>query len=291
MSALSDTTSTGDAWTVSDFTALLDPAPGVEDRLPEPAPTLQFAPAPALVPATPVVAPARPKVRNGRRRAQRRAMWALVGTLLTALLATAWMVTLRPRSLGGPAQYVLVKGVSMLPRFETGDLVITHPSGSYAVGEVIAYRVPKGDIGAGAIVIHRIVGGSAARGFVIKGDNNDDADEWRPKPSDILGKAWIHAPGVGRVLTFLRAPVPMASLAAGFTVAFVLFPTPKRRRRRSSRRGARGRTSGRRGRVSSTRAAPAPRGRRHDRRRRPSPTSRRRRAATSPSRTTRRSRR
>jgi signal peptidase I len=237
-------------------------------------------------------APTRPAVRNGRRRADRRALWGLIGTLVTVLLAGVWMVTLRPRSLGGPAQYVLVKGVSMLPRIETGDLVITHPSDSYAAGDVIAYRVPKGDIGAGAIVLHRIVGGSAARGFVIKGDNNDDADEWRPKPDDILGTAWVHAPGVGRALTFLRAPVPIASLAAGFTVAFVLFPTPKRRRRRRRQRGSRGRASGQGSEpVSSTRAASAPRGRRHDRRRRPSPTSRRRRAATSLSRTTRRSRR
>jgi signal peptidase I len=224
-----------------------------------------------------VSAPSGRTIRNGRRRANRRAMWALIGSVLITMLSAVWMVTLRPASLGGPGEYVLVKGISMLPTFKTGDVVITQPADRYSAGDVIAYRVPKGDIGAGAIVIHRIVGGSAARGFLIQGDNNDEVDEWRPKPNDILGKAWIHVPALGRALTFLRAPVPMASLAAGFTVAFVLFPSVKRRKHSKLGRA-----------LSSRRSAPTRPGKRHGHRRRPSRASRGRHQATSPCRTTRR---
>jgi signal peptidase I len=210
-----------------------------------------------------------------------------VGAVLVATLSVAWAFTLRPASLGGPAQYVLVKGVSMLPTFETGDLVLTRPADGYGIGDVVAYRVPEGDVGAGAVVIHRIIGGSATAGYVIQGDNNDDVDEWRPTNDDILGKAWIHAPGVGRALTFLRAPVPLASLAAGFTIAFMLFPSPKHRRRSGLARAlSRAGTQARPPVSSATRGAARP-GRTRGHRRRPSRGSRHRRAATTRSRTTR----
>src|SRR5437764_15159981 len=72
-----------------------------------------------------------------------------------------WAMTLRPQSLGGPAGYVLVSGHSMLPRYKTGDLVLVERRSSYHVGQVIAYRVPKGDPMAGAQVIHRLMRGHA----------------------------------------------------------------------------------------------------------------------------------
>ena len=205
-----------------------------------------------------------------------RALWATAGAVLVATLSVAWAFTLRPASLGGPAQYVLVKGVSMLPTFETGDLVITRPAERYRVGDVVAYRVPEGDIGAGAVVLHRIVGGSAAAGYRHPGRRQRRRRRMATHGRDILGKAWIHAPGVGRALTFLRAPVPLASLAAGFTIAFVLFPSPKRRRhsklsRARSRNGDRPRRT-----ASSARPGAARPGRTRGHRRRPSRGSRRR---------------
>src|SRR3954462_6884860 len=81
-----------------------------------------------------------------------------------------WVLVLRPQTLGGPAGYVLVSGHSMLPRYHTGDLVLVERKSSYHVGQVIAYRVPKGDAMAGAQVIHRIIGGSAQAGWIVQGD-------------------------------------------------------------------------------------------------------------------------
>src|SRR3954447_9111211 len=100
----------------------------------------------------------------------RRPNQAAAFVLLVALVG-GWAFVLRPQSLGGPAGYVLVSGHSMLPRYHTGDLVLVERRHSYHVGQVIAYRVPKGDAMAGAQVIHRIIGGDARRGFVVQGDN------------------------------------------------------------------------------------------------------------------------
>jgi signal peptidase I len=152
-----------------------------------------------------------------------------------ALAVAGWFLMLRPVRLGGPATFVVVQGVSMEPTYHTGDLVIAHRQASYAVGDVIAYRVPNGDVGAGLTVVHRITGGSAAAGFVTQGDNNPAPDDWRPTLADVQGKAWAVAPQGGALLTFLRAPIPLAALGASVVVAMIIYrdsAEPSRRRRR-----------------------------------------------------------
>jgi signal peptidase I len=141
---------------------------------------------------------------------------------LVAMMCLVWFQFFRPQSMGGNADYVLVSGHSMLPRYKTGDLVLVEHHASYHKGEVIAYHVPKGDPMAGAQVIHRIIGGDAKHGFIVKGDNRTAADVWRPKPADIVGAKAIRFPDAIVVLQFLRAPVFLALLAACFVFVHVL---------------------------------------------------------------------
>lgn len=133
-----------------------------------------------------------------------------------------WAQYLRPQTLGGNAGYVLVSGQSMEPRYHTGDLVLVLKHRSYHSGELIAYRVPKGDPMAGAQVIHRIIGGDAKRGFLVQGDNRTAPDVWRPKPADIVGAKALHIANAVLVLQFLRSPVLLALLAACFVFVRVL---------------------------------------------------------------------
>ena len=141
---------------------------------------------------------------------------------VVALALVFWLQYLRPESLGGNAGYVLVSGHSMLPHYRTGDLVLVERRSSYHKGEVIAYRVPKGDPMAGAQVIHRIIGGDATHGFVVQGDNRTAPDVWRPKPGDIVGAKALRIPDAIVVLQFLRAPMFLALLAACFVFVRVL---------------------------------------------------------------------
>jgi signal peptidase I len=139
-----------------------------------------------------------------------------LGMLLTVAAVVLWALFLRPASLGGPASYVLVSGKSMLPRYHTGDLVLVERQSSYRIGEVIAYRVPKGDAMAGAQVIHRIIGGNATQGFIVQGDNRTAPDVWRPKATDIVGAKALRMPNAVFVLQFLRSPLLLGLFAACF---------------------------------------------------------------------------
>jgi signal peptidase I len=146
----------------------------------------------------------------------------VAGIALTVLACLFWAQFLRPQSLGGSAAYVLVSGQSMEPRYHTGDLVLVERQTSYHPGQVVAYRVPKGDPMAGAQVIHRIIGGDSTHGFVVRGDNRTAPDVWRPKPGDILGAKVVRLPDAIVVLRFLRAPLFLALLAGAFTFVHVL---------------------------------------------------------------------
>jgi signal peptidase I len=129
---------------------------------------------------------------------------------------------LRPQSLGGPAAYVLVSGKSMLPLYHTGDLILVRHKQTYAIGDIIAYRIPKGDAMAGAQVIHRIIGGNATHGFVVQGDNRTAPDVWRPKPGDIVGSAELKIPQAVVLLQYLRSPLLLGLLAASFVFVYLL---------------------------------------------------------------------
>src|SRR5215469_15190754 len=103
---------------------------------------------------------------------------ALLAAQIVLVAALLWFCL--PQALGGRAGWVMVSGTSMLPHLHTGDLVLVEHQSSYHVGQVIAYRVPKGQVGHGHVVIHRIIGGNGASGWNMKGDNRTAPDLWHP---------------------------------------------------------------------------------------------------------------
>ena len=151
-----------------------------------------------------------------------------LGTLLAIAALAGWFVFLRPTGLGGPASYIFVSGDSMLPTLVTGDLVVLQRADEYKPGDIVAYHVPEGQPGAGVLVIHRIIGGSAAEGFIIQGDNKPQPDDWRPTPDLIEGALWVRAPGAGAVVQTVRSPAVFAPIAAGITVFFILLSGPRK---------------------------------------------------------------
>ena len=141
----------------------------------------------------------------------------LVAAQLALGAALLWFCL--PQSFGGRAGWVLVSGTSMLPHLHTGDLVLVERRSSYDAGEVIAYRVPKGQVGAGHVVIHRISGGSGRTGWTMKGDNRTAPDLWYPTNRDVLGAELLRIPDAWLVLRFLHTPL-FLGLLAGFGIFF-----------------------------------------------------------------------
>jgi signal peptidase len=151
------------------------------------------------------------------------------GLLGSLALFLAWFVLLRPIALGGPAAYTIVTGASMEPGMHAGDLVVSLRGDAYQAGDAVVYRIPAGEDYAGRLVIHRIVGGDAASGFVLQGDNAAHRDPWRVGPDDVVGHVAAHLPAFGRVVIFVRNPFVVGSLAAGFVFVLIVWPRDPRR--------------------------------------------------------------
>ena len=162
-----------------------------------------------------------------RRTLSRARLVRMASIALTLLVALTWFQYLRPSSLGGPATYVIVTGTSMLPSIESGDLAVAFEQDSYAVGDVVVYRVPVADPGAGTQIVHRVVGEpERGRGYLVQGDNREGVDYWRPTDDEILGKMRVHLPRVGELLVFLKTTPGLAVVAGLATVLFALALLP-----------------------------------------------------------------
>jgi signal peptidase I len=145
------------------------------------------------------------------------------------VLAAVWVFW--PLALGGSTTYVGTHGISMEPRFHTGDLAILRSAGSYAVGDVVAYK----SISLDTVVMHRIVAMDGDR-FVIQGDNNDWLDEDHPSQDKVLGKLFLRIPQGGKLLAALSSPAGVGVVGA---LAFVLTGVARRPRSRHAARRAR----------------------------------------------------
>ncbi|TAK14901.1 MAG: signal peptidase I [Anaerolineae bacterium] len=135
--------------------------------------------------------------------------------LFSVIAAVLLWLFFAPTTLGGSVAYVILIGNSMEPTFHRYDLVLTRAESSYQVGDAVAYEHPM--IGG---VFHRIVDTNGER-FVMQGDNNDWLDTHEPTEDEIVGKLWLHVPGGGKVINFLRQPAMFTVLALGVGVMLV----------------------------------------------------------------------
>lgn len=140
----------------------------------------------------------------------------------------AWLY-LAPVQVGGSSTYVVTRGISMEPRFHTGDLAIVRPTADYKVGEVAAYHSTL----LRTVVLHRIIAIDGDR-YVFKGDSNKFIDPTRPTRDQLIGTLWLRVPHGGLVMDWLHAPA-IAAVLCGLA-ALLLVMGGRRRRRRDRRR-------------------------------------------------------
>lgn len=107
--------------------------------------------------------------------------------------------------------FIILSG-SMEPGIHTGSVVISRPTETYKVGEVITFA-PNGS--KKDLVTHRI-SEVTKEGFITKGDANEDADSGEVKRENIIGKVEVTIPFLGYLVDFAKTP-------QGFII-FVIIP-------------------------------------------------------------------
>lgn len=162
------------------------------------------------------------RIRSGRPAAR------AIGQAGSILLACLWLL-LGAAQLAAGTSLVTTRGISMEPRFHTGDLAVVRTADRYRVGDVVAYRSSSLQ----TVVLHRIVAVEDGR-FTFKGDNNGFLDLDTPTQGQFVGKLAVRIPHGGVWLKRLTSPPALAAftflLLAGGTTAVT------RRRRRLERR-------------------------------------------------------
>jgi signal peptidase I len=158
-----------------------------------------------------------------------------LATLALLIVAGVAWFYFAPVGIGGQSRYVVTSGVSMEPRFHTGDLAIVRPVSNYRVGEIVAYWSTL----LHTVVLHRIIA-KDGNTYEFKGDNNHFIDPVRPTRSELLGKLWLHVPHLGRVLEMLHTRVAAGLLCAVVGLLILFGVKENRRRRRRRRKGATG---------------------------------------------------
>lgn len=106
------------------------------------------------------------------------------------------LVTSRTSVIFGLRTFTVLTG-SMEQKIPVASMVITVPSSSYKVGNIITFN--RGNI----TVTHRIV---AMKGnmFQTKGDANKTADPQLVSKSSVIGKDYLIIPYIGRFTEFIK---------------------------------------------------------------------------------------
>ena len=134
------------------------------------------------------------------RRIRGAAGWALVAVVVFL----AW-----PAQLGGHLSLVVVSGHSMDGTYRSGDLLLAWPHADYDIGEIIVYKIPKGEPASGLRVVHRVIEKKDGH-FTSQGDNRTTPDFWRPTVNDVVGHPFLRIRAGGLALKWLLSPIALA---------------------------------------------------------------------------------
>jgi len=110
-------------------------------------------------------------------------------------------------------QLRVVLSGSMLPVLKIGDVVLVENT-KYRkpqINDIVLYTARALDGTPVTTYAHRIIGGSAERGWTIKGDNNSQPDYGLKADSDVKGVVLLTIPKLGRLLS----PLPIALMLGG----------------------------------------------------------------------------
>lgn len=121
---------------------------------------------------------------------------------------------------GGFLTITIVSGNSMLPTYQSGDMLIAVKQAEYAVDDVIVYKPDNLECDR-CNIVHRIVGGDEETGWITQGDNNENTDPWMPTSDEIAGKVVQHF-SFGEITFFFLSPEFWLMILSIIAVAFMI---------------------------------------------------------------------
>ena len=137
----------------------------------------------------------------------------------------ALVIGLWPARFGGAASFVVVRGHSMEPSYELGDLLYVRSASEYRVGDIAVYRIPEGEPGEGHLVVHRIIRILDGGRYQFQGDNRELPDDSRPQREDLVGRPLMNL-GTGATRALVVLPF-ILSAVLGIAIAMMLWPASR----------------------------------------------------------------
>jgi signal peptidase len=136
--------------------------------------------------------------------------------MVAVLVYLAW-----PAQLGGHLSLVVVSGHSMDGTYRSGDLLMAWPHADYNKGEIIVYKIPKGEPASGLRVVHRVIEKKDGH-FTSQGDNRTTPDFWRPTVDNVVGEPFLRVRAGGLALKWLLSPIALAFVCGVCVFWFVI---------------------------------------------------------------------
>lgn len=189
-----------------------------------------------------------PTPRSGWRAVVHAVVLGLSTGLLLLVAALAVVLIVVPKATGSMPLTVLTQ--SMEPTLPPGTLLVVRPTpiDDIRVGDVVTYQIVSGQP---AVVSHRVISVSSSsngeRTFVLKGDNNAEADPAPVTAVQIRGMVWYSVPEIGIVnqvvngsRSWLIPAVAGVLLTYGAVMMTAGFVSAARRRRAGKSRAGTG---------------------------------------------------
>jgi signal peptidase len=108
-----------------------------------------------------------------------------------------------------PFLFSVIRSNSMYPLLTRGDLVFVlplSPTAPVKIGDIILFKTEDDPLAPKGWIIHRIIGGDTEKGFITKGDANEDSDQIRRNAHPIK-REWITAKAITWGAHVLKCPL------------------------------------------------------------------------------------
>lgn len=95
---------------------------------------------------------------------------------------------------------------SMSPSIKKGSILITRPSSTYVVGDVITFLDPRNSAVKITHRIEKIESDETGLKYITKGDSNDNVDPWNIREEMVVGSVVLNIPFIGLFIPILKSP-------------------------------------------------------------------------------------